>query len=406
LSNNRVTAPDFASNHAGGVPARGTPLSAILIYRDRPSSQGTQDYLTDQTNLTYRLETGTLTHTLIAGVEVGRQSTDYVRFNNDIQGIDGIAPTPLLAPNAHQYAPRQDEIEARPHTTADMLGIYATDMIRLAPRITLDLGLRLDRYSTFFSDTVGDISFHRVDTGWSPKLALVYQPGDRQTFYVTYGTSFDPAVSYLTIAPDSKGPPPQTATTYEAGAKMRFLGGMLATTAAVFRTDSANITVADPNDPALQELPGTNQRVQGVEVTVGGYVSDRFEINANYTFIDPEITASSIPGEVGKQIPGAARNTVNLWAVYELNEIWRFGTGLNYVGHRYADNANTTNVPGYAVWNAMLSYQIKAGVRLQVNLQNIMDAKYFTGAYFSGPTESHVLPGQGRVLTLNTSVSF
>ena len=107
-SNYRVTAPDFANDYAGGVPARGTPLADILVYRDRPSSEGTQDYLTDQTNLTYRFETGPLTHTLIAGVEVGRQTTDYVRFNNDVQGIDGIAPTPLLAPNAHEYAPDQD----------------------------------------------------------------------------------------------------------------------------------------------------------------------------------------------------------------------------------------------------------------------------------------------------------
>ena len=78
--------------------------------------------------------------------------------------------------------------------------------------------------------------------------------------------------------------------------------------------------------------------------------------------------------------------------------------GVNYVGHRYADSVNTANVPGYVLWNAMASYQIRDGVRLQMNLQNIMDAKYFTGAYFSDPTENHVLPGQGRVLTLNTFV--
>jgi catecholate siderophore receptor len=405
-ANYRVTAPHFGDDYTGGAPAPGTPLDDIVVYRDRPSSEGTQDYITDQTNLTYRFETGALTHTLITGVELGRQTTDYVRFNNDVQGIDGIAPTPLLAPDAMESAPVQDEIDARPDTTADMVGIYATDQIHITPQVSVDLGLRFDRYTTSFNDSVSGTSFHRIDTGWSPKLALVYQPNDRQTFYVTYTTSFDPAVSYLTIAPDSKGPPPQTAKTYEAGAKMRFLGGMLGTTAAIFRTDSANITVADPDDPTLQELPGTNQRVQGVELTASGYITDTFEIDANYTFIDPEITASSVAGEVGKQIPGAARNTANLWAVYEPGDVWRFATGLNYVGHRYADSQNTANVPGYIVWNAMVGYQVTDGVHLQLNMQNIMDAKYFTGAYFSDPTENHVLPGQGRVLTLNTAFSF
>ena len=401
-----VTAPHFGNGTTGGVPAAGTPLDDILVYRDRPSSAGTQQYITDHTDLTYRFETGALTHTLITGVELGRQSTDYVRFNNDNQGIDGTAPTSLVAPDAGQAAPAQTEIDARPDTTSNMLGLYATDQVRITKHLSVDLGLRFDRYTTAFNDSVSLESFHRIDTGWSPKLALVYQPNDRQTYYAAYTTSFDPAVSYLTLAPGSQGPAPQTAKTYEIGAKARWFGGMFGTTAALFRTDSANITVSDPDDPTLQELPGSNQRVQGVELTASGYITETFEINANYTFIDPEITASATPGEVGKQIPGAARNTANLWMVYEPGDVWRFGTGLNYVGHRYADPQNTANVPGYVLWNAMVSYQLTDAVKLQLNIQNIMDTTYFTGAYFSDPTENHVLPGQGRVVTLNTGVSF
>jgi catecholate siderophore receptor len=342
-SNYRVTAPDFASDFAGGVPVPGTPLADILVYRDRPSSEGTQDYITDHTDLTYRFETGPLTHMLITGVELGRQTTDYVRFNNDAQGIDGIPPTSLIAPNAFEPAPDQ---------------------------------------------------------------ALVYQPNDKQTYYAAYTTSFDPAVSYLTLAANSKGPAPQTAKTYEIGAKNRWLGGMLGTTVAVFRTDSANVTVSDPDDPTLQQTPGSNQRVQGVEITASGYITDTFQIDANYTFIDPEITKSMVAAEVGKAIPNAARNTANLWAVYEPNDIWRFGAGANFVDSRYADNLNTAKVPGYVVFNAMAGYQVTDAVHLQLNLQNIADAKYFTGSYYSDPTENHVLPGQGRVLTLNTAFSF
>jgi catecholate siderophore receptor len=405
-SNYRVTAPDFASDVAGGVPVPGTPLADILVYRDRPSSEGTQDYLTDHTDLTYQFETGPLTHMLITGVELGRQTTDYVRFNNDVEGIDGIPPTLLIAPNAFEPAPDQQSIDARPDTTSDMLGIYATDQIHITPQISVDLGLRFDRYTTSFGDSVSHTGFRRIDTGWSPKLALVYQPNDRQTYYAAYTTSFDPAVSYLTLAADSKGPAPQTAKTYEIGAKNRWLGGMLGTTVAVFRTDSANVTVSDPDDPTLQQMPGSNQRVQGVEITASGYLTDTFQIDANYTFIDPEITKSMVAAEIGKAIPGAARHTANLWAVYEPNDVWRFGAGVNFVDARYADNLNTAKVPGYVVFNAMAGYQVTDAVHLQLNLQNIADAKYFTGAYYSDPTENHVLPGQGRVLTLNTAFSF
>jgi catecholate siderophore receptor len=405
-SDYRVTAPHFGDDFIGGAPAPGANLDDILVYRDRPSSEGQQTYFTDHTDLTGRFDTGALPNTVITGFELGRQTTDYRRFDNEFQGIDGIAPTPLLAPDAEQSAPAQTSVVARPDTGVGMLGIYATDEIRLAPAVKLDLGIRYDLYDTHFHDVLSDTAFHRVDSAWSPKVAMVVQPSDAQTYYLSYTTSFDPAVSYLTLAPDSKGPAPETAKTLEAGAKLRWLSGMMTSTAAAFRIDAANITIADPDDPTLQEIPGSNQRVQGLELTTSGYLTSTFEINANYTFIDPEITKSGIPAEVGKQIPEAARNVANIWATYEPNDNWRFAAGLNYVGHRYADTLNTANIPGYVVLNAMVADQLTDGVHLQLNIQNITDAHYFTGAYFSNPTENHVLPGQGRVFTLNTNFSF
>ena len=405
-SNYRVTAPHFGDDFTGGAPEPGTPLADILVYRDRPSSEGTQTYLTDHTDLTARFDTGPLTNTVITGFEIGRQTSDFVRFDNEFQGIDGIAPTSLLAPNANESAPAQDTIEARPNTSSDIYGVYATDRIGITPTVSLDLGVRYDRYDTHFNDSLNDVGYHHVDTGWTPKVALVFQPTDAQTYYAAYTTSFDPAVSYLTLASDSREPAPETAKTYEVGAKVRWLGGLLSSTAALFHIDSANVIISDPDDPTLQEMPGSNQRVQGVELTTNGYVTRTLEIYANYTYIDPEITASGTPGEVGKQIPEAARNIANLWIEYEPGDVWRFGTGLNYVGHRYADSMNTANVPGYVVWNAMASYQVTDAIRLQLNIQNITDVEYFAGAYFSDPTENHVIPGQGRVFTLNTSFSF
>jgi catecholate siderophore receptor len=405
-SNYRVTAPIFASDYAGGTPVPGTPLSDILVYRDRPSSEGLQTYFTDHTDVTGRFDTGSLTHTVISGVEVGRQTTDFVRFDNGFEGPDGIAPTPLLSPDAGETAPDQHTIVSRPNTTSDMIGVYATDQVRLTPQWSLDLGIRFDNYGTKFNDSVTSIGFHRDDSKWSPKAALVYQPTDTQTYYFAYTTSFDPASSFLTLAPNTQGPAPETAKTYELGAKLRWLSGMMTSSAAVFRIDAANITIADPDDPTVQQLPGSQQRVQGIELTTSGYITSTFEISANYVFLDPEISASSIAAEVGKTIPNAARNVANLWATYEPNDNWRFALGMNYVGHRYADTINTANVPGYVVFNGMVADQLTDKIHLQLNLQNIGDARYYTGAYYTGGDENHVLPGQGRVVTLNASFSF
>lgn len=404
--NFRVSAPHFGNDFVGGVPAPGTPLADIVIYRDRPSSEGTQTYLTNHTDLIARFATGSFAHVLTAGLELGRQTTDYARFDNAYEGIDGIAPTPLLAPDPNAPAPVQKDIVSRPSTTADMLGVYAIDTVQLLPEWSLNLGARFDRYDTSFDDALSGQGFRRQDSAWSPKAALVWKPTEAQTYYMSYSTSFDPAVSFLTIAPDTKGPAPESAKTFELGAKNGWLGGLLQSSAALFRTESANVTVSDPDDPTLQELPGSNQRIQGVELSLTGHLTASWEVDANVTLLDPRITASATPGEVGRLIPGAARGTGNLWTLYDLDDDWQVGAGLNYVGHRFADSANTANIPSYIVWSAMAGYAVTDDIRVQANLINLTDERYYEGAYFSGADENHVIPGAGRTLTVTTSFRF
>jgi catecholate siderophore receptor len=406
FSNYRLSAPHFGSDYIDPQP-QGTPLDQIVVFRDRPSSEARQTYLTDHVDVTGNFQTFSLPNLLLAGVEYGRLTNDGKRYDNDYEGIDGVAPTPLLAPDANESFPVQNTVVSRPRIASDLLGIYAIDTIQIVPKLSLTFGLRYDSYDTSFADALSDTGFHHIDSAWSPKAAAVFKPTPDQTYYFSFGTSFDPPASYLTLAPSDTTPKPAKSTSFEAGAKFNVLGGKLHTTLAIFRTDSSNIVVSDPDDPTLQEVPGSNQRINGFEVSALGYLTEDWEINANYTFIDPEITASATPGEVGKAIPNAARNTANLWTVYEFDhDRWKIGTGINYVGHRYADIDNIANVPGAAIWNAMLSVKITERLSVQLNVDNILNKYYYLGAYFSDPTESHVIPGPGRTAFLTTNVKF
>jgi outer membrane receptor for monomeric catechols len=166
------------------------------------------------------------------------------------------------------------------------------------------------------------------------------------------------------------------------------------------------VLIADPDDPTLQQRPGQRQRIDGTELAVNGYLMPDWEIAANLTYIVPRITRSSVPAEVGKQLPGAARANANLWTTYEFNDDWQVGTGLNFLGHRYADTLNTANIPSYVVWNAMVAWQAADALRLQVNGKNLTDEPYFDGAYYSDPTENHVVPGAGRTITVTLKYDF
>ena len=401
-----VSAPHFGNDDIDPQPD-GTPLDQLLLFRDRPSSQARQTYLTDHVDTTGRFDTFSMPNLFLAGVEYGRLTNNGKRYNNDFQGVDGVLPTPLLSPDADESSPAQTEVDSRPRIASDLFGVYAVDTVQIVPKLSLSVGLRYDSYDTTFTESLTGAGFHHVDSALSPKAALVFKPAPDQTYYFSFGTSFDPPVSYLTLAPSTVGPKPEKAKTYEAGAKINFLGGLLRTTAAIFRTESTNTVVSDPDDPTIQLIPGTNQRINGFEITANGHLTEDWEINANYTFIDPEVTASPTASEVGKAIPGAARNTANLWTVYEFNEdTWKIGTGINYVGHRYADIDNTANVPGAVIWNAMASYRVTKKISLQLNLDNITNKYYYLGAYYSDPTESHVIPGPGRTLFFATNFRF
>ncbi len=406
-SNYRVTAPVYHNDYAGGPPLPGTPLSEIYIYRDRPSSEGTNTYLTNHTDLDADFTTLSLAHQLVTGVEVGRQTSDLVRFDNGVEGVDGTAPTPLLNPDPNEpNSGPQKTIVAEPSTTADTVGVYAIDTIKLTKEFQLNLGLRFDRYDTSFDEPLSLSHFERVDSAWSPRAALVYKPTDTETYYVSYSKSFDPVVSYLTLAPGNSAPAPERAKTIEVGTKTDWLDGMLSITAALFRTDLANARTADPNDPTRQLEPGTTQRVQGFEIGASGHLTENWEITANYTFLDPTIRTASDPLAVGKQLPNAARSSANLWTTYDISDSWKIGTGINYLGHRFADNDNTANMPAYVLWNAMVAYQVTDDINVQANLQNITDTTYYDGAYFPDAAENHVVPGAGRTLTVTTNFHF
>jgi catecholate siderophore receptor len=401
-----VSAPHFGNDFIDPQPD-GTPLSQLVLFRDRPSSEARQTYLTDHVDTTGRFDIFSMPNLLLAGVEYGRLTNNGKRYNNDVEGVDGVLPTPLLSPDADEASPPQTTVASRPRIASDLIGVYAVDTLQIVPKLSLSAGLRYDSYDTTFVESLTGAGFHHVDEAFSPKAALVFRPVSDQTYYFSFGTSFDPPVSYLTLAPSTTGPKPEKSRTYEMGAKVNFLGGLLHTTAAIFRTESTNTVVADPDDPTIQLIPGSNQRINGFEITANGHLTEDWEINANYTFIDPEITASPTASEVGKAIPGAARNTANLWTVYEFSEdTWKIGTGINYVGHRYADIDNTANVPGAVIWNAMASYRVTRKINLQLNLDNITDKYYYLGAYYSDPTESHVIPGPGRTLFFTTNFAF
>jgi catecholate siderophore receptor len=398
--------PNFGAN----VPTPDTPLSDILVGRDAPGSSGAQTNLTNQTDLSARFATGPVTHTLFTGVEFGRQTNDLSRYNNPFNKDNGWIPeTPLLNPDATEPLPAVQPITSQQNTTAHSAAVYTTDTIGLTPYLDFVAGVRFDHFSADYVQytwTTGAVlDLDHTDDVTSPRAALVIKPTPRQSYYLSYGTSFDPSAEALTLTTKTANLGPVKAKTYEAGAKTIWVDGMFSTTGAVFRTEVDNAQTNDPENPTITTLNG-NQRVDGLELAINGYLTKHLEIVAGYTYLDGKTLSSGTAAYVGQALPNVARNAVNLWAEYELTDVWEVGVGGNWLGARFADSDQTATIPGYVVFNAMLSYKLSKVLSLQLNVFNLANKLYYDNAYYTSAAENHIFPGAGRAAKLTIRATF
>jgi catecholate siderophore receptor len=401
---------DTMPNFGNDVPSAATPLADILVGRDAPGSSGTQTNLTDQADLTVRFNSGPVSHVLLTGLEFARQTSDIDRYNNPFNRNNSWIPeTPLLDPDPNQVLPAVQPITSVQDTTARSAAAYATDTMALSPYVDLIAGLRFDRFSADYDQrtvsTGAVLDLDHVDNVVSPRAAVVVKPTPQQSYYFSFGTSFDPSAEALTLTTKTADLGPVKAKSFEIGAKNSWLDGAVTTTGAVFRVDVDNAQTNDPENPTITVLNG-NQRVDGLELGASGYLTRHLEIVAGYTYLDGKTLSSGTAAYVGKALPNLARNAANLWTEYELSDAWEVGLGGNWLGRRFADSGETAVIPGYVVLNAMTSFKLSKTVWLQMNAFNLANRRYFENSYYTSAAENHVIPGAGRSLRLTVRVTF
>jgi catecholate siderophore receptor len=396
-----VTGP-FLGNDFVPPPPPGTPYADIEIYRDQPSSAGTTSLAINRTDLTSKFDVAGFKNLLTTGFEFSKEQSNVSRFQN---GLDDIAPTPLLSPNGFNTPATPLTTYSNPRGRGKDASVYALDSIALGPNWNLDTGLRWDHFDSSFSEGHSGTGFSQVDTFVSPRIAVIFKPDSAQSYYVSYGNSYNPVIEYLIIAPSDQSLSPEKNSTLEIGAKIDMLGGKAELTGAVFDTLVTNARISDPDDPTVQTAP-FDQRVKGIELGVNGYLTDIVEVTANYTHLDDRITATSDPLSQGKFVPNTPHDAFNLWTTVEATSAWTVAGGFIAMSHRYADSENTAGVPSYVVFNAMTSYQVSEHLKLQVNLNNVANRLYFTGVYYVGIDENHALPSAGRTLIGTASYRF
>ena len=409
---NRVNSAHFGYDGSPGAPTPGTPLDTILVGRDAPSGDGVRTNLIDQTDLSAHFRTGPIRHTLTFGTEFGREQDKVHRYTNPLGTPEETPPTPLLDPDPHTPAAFQQR-RILNVATAYSEAAYLTDTLHFGSLVDVTGGVRFDRFAAHFRPTAliqgvsasSLVPLDHVDNLWSPRASIVVKPTKNGRVYFSYGTSFDPSAEALALNAANADLGPVKAKSYELGAKWDWMGGKLTTTAALFRTQIDNAQTTDIDHPTRLILGG-NQRVDGFELGMNGHLTDRWEIVAGYTYLNGKTIASTTPGIVGKRLNDVAHNAINLWTEYYVTDKIELGVGGNYLSKRYADLANTAELPSYVLVDAMASYKLNPHIELRVNVNNLTNKLAFQSVYYANAEENHVIPVPGRTALFSAAIRY
>jgi len=382
-----------------------TPLDQIQITRNEITVRSAETFLQDQTMLTARFKTGWIEHSVAAGVEGGRETSDPIRF-----AYTGVPTTSLLNPNPDQGFSGVQAVSSNVHTSALSVAAYALDTMHLGRKWDLTGGIRWDRFDTSYNQAVAPASsFERVDAMPSWRAALVFKPVERGSIYFAAGTSFNPSAETLSLSAANANLPPEKNKTYEFGSKWDLKSNRLWLHAAAFRTDKTNAREPDPNNPLLNVLAG-NQRVNGIEVEAQGHLTNRWEIHSGYAYLDGSVVSSNYyPAAVGAQLANVPRDTFNFWNDFRLPRHWEAGIGTNFVSSRTASSTVPLDpvtglvkeLPGYWLFNAMVKHPISEHVDLQGNVYNLANRFYYDQIH-----PAHIIPGAGRSALIGIKFRF
>lgn len=395
----------WADNHRDSAITSPRPPNRQLQQRLMDHGQ-----LANQTSLSGGFVSGAIHHDVVAGLELGRESTFSRRQAQTTNQplVDITSPNPGQLP----FGPMPANNGNPEDTRLGLLGLYAFDTLQLGARWEATAGLRYDAVATDFMLTnvaTGAVTeLERDDRVLSWSAGVVFKPIAKASVYASAGTSFNPSVeagatgaglSDVPTAANNVNLEPEKARNFEVGGKWELGDGRAIVTGAVFRTEKTNARTRNATTDAFV-LAG-EQRVDGVEVGVNGRLADGWNVLAGYAFLDSEFVASANPAEEGAQLAFVPEHSFNVWTDVRLPRRFAAGAGAQYMDAVFRNAANTAQVPSYWLMTAMASWDATPHLTLRFNVNNLTDA-----AYVDRVGGGHYIPGPGRSFVVSAEVDF
>src|SRR5208283_114177 len=317
-------------------------------------------------------------------------------------------------------------------TPQDSGGLYAQDQIKLPYDLLFMAAVRYQYFregggfagAPSFATNLNGISgfsaspqHASVEQYVTPRYALLWRPFPWVSGYVSYAEGFSQNTGF--IFPNNPAPP-TGARDAEAGLKFEFFDGKVHATVDYYNLTKTNITYPDFNPTHV--CPGNfgvfptcvidigEARSKGPELDVQGEIYPGLRLILNYTNQSVEVTKTYLGDEsrlLGQPLPAIPRNIATLSGVYEfqdgvlkglkLGATYRYNGAARVTDGTYVPDYSftplnlgwlTPSLAGYGIVDLLAAYpfyyegwKFDAGV----NIHNLFDRTYYTGAYYVSP---------------------
>ncbi|AWM77167.1 TonB-dependent receptor [Phenylobacterium parvum] len=398
-----VYASGAAVADAQGRPAV-YPLQAYRSFTERTN-------VFSQSDLVWTHGTDGARRTIVAGLEVGRQDTRNLRETGRFGGPAGSTtltgvlvsePTRRNLPVAYANSGS----DAQNTGVADVAALFAQAQADLGPRVQLIAGLRYDVFSLDLRDerasVTGRRDFSRTDRIWSPRLGLVVRPVEPLSIYASYSVSSLPASGdqFASLSISTESLKPESFRNLEAGFKVDLTPRLMAT-GAVYQLDRENTQAPDPLVPGRVVQTGA-QRSTGLELGLGGKVTDRWETVATMAVQSARITRQTAAAPVGRHAALTPEFTASLWNKVEVTPRLSLGLGVIHQGDMFASISNTVTLPGFTRVDGAVFLRVGEDYRLQLNVENLGDITWSPTSH----GDNNIQPGAPRTVRISISRGF
>ena len=361
-----------------------------------------ENFYAAQVNLTGKLRTRSIQHTLLAGVDGDRSFA----INNDfsfpaVAGLPAGSYDQINVYDPKKFVARTDMPDAtkirKREAPINRFGVYAQDLIKLSSKFNLLAGVRWSYVQTAGIDSTNFLTgaktkgTTRNDNAFSPRFGLVYKAAESTSLFASYASSFS-----VNTGTDIYGSslPPSTIDQYEVGIKNDFFKGMLSVNLTFYHIVNNNLAQTASVDKDGNQNSNTSIKVlsgqtksDGVELDVAAQPIGGLSVLAGYSYNNARYTKTDTTKggfTEGEKLVNNPSNTANASIFYIFNKGslrgFKFGATVLYIGNRFGGNNNTVGqtqtysrvipVDGYTVVDVSAGYTYKK-ISVMAKLSNI-----------------------------------